>query len=98
MILLNPYIVVLYSVLKLFTGFATAAFAACVHTVINAINIAINPGNKNIHHCIFILYAKSCSHLFIANHATGIAIMVAMATNLHKIFAQHNDNRSYRSA
>ena len=73
-----------YSILKLFTGFATAAFIDCKQTVINAIAIAINPGNASIHHSIFIRYAKSSSQVFIANQATGMAMIVAMATNCIK--------------
>jgi len=36
-----------YSVLKLFTGFATAAFIACTLIVTNAKIIAPNPAIKN---------------------------------------------------
>ena len=45
-----------YSILKLFTGFAIAAFIAWKLTVINAINIAIIPATRNIHQLIAILY------------------------------------------
>ena len=38
-----------YSVLKLFTGFAIAAFIAWKLTVINAINITNNPADANSH-------------------------------------------------
>ena len=44
-----------YSVLKLFTGFAIAAFIACRHTVSNAIKRAIAPAITNTHHVIEIL-------------------------------------------
>jgi hypothetical protein len=45
-----------YSVLKLFTGFAIAAFIAWKLTVINAIRTAAMPAIKNIHQLISILY------------------------------------------
>lgn len=44
-----------YSLRNAFTGFANAAFTACVHTVMSAIHMAINPGIKNIRHLISIL-------------------------------------------
>jgi hypothetical protein len=40
---------IFYSVLKLFTGFATAAFIAWKLTVINAINITNTPPDANNH-------------------------------------------------
>lgn len=43
-----------YSALRLFTGFASAAFTAWKLIVANAINAAIRPVNANIHHCICI--------------------------------------------
>ena len=43
-----------YSVLKLFTGFAIAAFIAWKLTVINAINTATNPANTNTHQLILV--------------------------------------------
>ena len=46
-----------YSVLKLFTGFAIAAFIDWKLTVINAIRMAIQPEPINIHQLMFILYA-----------------------------------------
>ena len=39
-----------YSVLKLFTGFAIAAFIALKLIVTNAINKATKPAATNIHH------------------------------------------------
>src|SRR5579871_5187025 len=62
-----------YSVLKLFTGFAVAAFIAWMPTVIKATNAAKIPANINTHHCISMRYAKSFNQTFIANHATGNA-------------------------
>ena len=46
-----PYFhtLVVYSVFKLFVGFATAAFIAWKLTVIMAIKIAIIPASANIH-------------------------------------------------
>jgi hypothetical protein len=44
----------LYSVLKLFTGFAIAAFIAWKLTVNNAIPIASSPEIANIHQLIFV--------------------------------------------
>lgn len=43
-----------YSVRKLFTGLAAAAFIACKLIVANAMNAAIMPASKNTHHEIFI--------------------------------------------
>ena len=43
-----------YSLLKLFTGFATAASIAWKLTVINAITIASTPATMNIHQLIFM--------------------------------------------
>ena len=48
-----------YSVLKLFTGFATAAFIAWKLIVANAINTASIPAAINIHALILMRYAKS---------------------------------------
>ena len=45
----------IYSVLRLLTGFAMAAFIACKLTVSNAIAIAINPATKKIPQPIDIL-------------------------------------------
>ena len=41
-----------YSVLKLFTGFAIAAFIALKLIVTNAMSVAIKPATKNIHQLI----------------------------------------------
>lgn len=54
-----------YSVRRLFTGFANAAFIAWKLTVSNAINKAVAPAAINIDQPILIRYAKSCSHLCI---------------------------------
>jgi predicted lysophospholipase L1 biosynthesis ABC-type transport system permease subunit len=43
-----------YSVLKLFTGLATAAFMAWKLTVIMAMAMPMRPASKNIHHCNWI--------------------------------------------
>jgi len=43
------FLIALYSVLKLFTGFAMAAFMAWKLTVINAINNAANAAIPNTH-------------------------------------------------
>lgn len=40
----------IYSLLKLFTGFATAALIAWKTTVINAMSKAVKPATINIHH------------------------------------------------
>jgi hypothetical protein len=44
-----------YSVLKLFTGFAIAAFIALILTVNNAIPKVIAAASKKIHHRKFVL-------------------------------------------
>ena len=73
-----------YSVLKLFTGFAIAAFIALKLIVINAINKAITPAMINIHQLIAVRYAKSSSHRLIAQPATGKAITEEIITSLRK--------------
>src|ERR1700722_371915 len=75
-----------YSVLKLFTGFATAAFIAWKLIVTNATITASIPANAKIHQLIFILYAKFCNQLFITNHASGEAITNEMKMSLIKSF------------
>ena len=45
-----------HSVLKLFTGFATAAFIAWKLIVIKVMSMADMPAAKNIHQLISILY------------------------------------------
>jgi hypothetical protein len=49
------YCTLVYSVLKLFTGFATAALNACKLMVITAINTASTPAMAKIHQLIFVL-------------------------------------------
>ncbi|MEJ7829990.1 MAG: hypothetical protein WKF91_17405 [Segetibacter sp.] len=73
-----------YSVLKLLTGLAIAAFIAWKLTVITAISKASNPAVANTHQEIFILYAKPSSHLLIAHHAIGVAITIATHTSFIK--------------
>jgi hypothetical protein len=46
-----------YSVLKLFTGLAKAAFIAWKLTVINVITSAPRPDTINTHHEIVVLYS-----------------------------------------
>ncbi len=75
-----------YSVLKLFTGFAMAAFIVCRQRIINAIISMQMPLIKNIHQLNGILNAKSCSQLFEKYHATGMAIIEAININLAKFF------------
>src|SRR5262245_43114672 len=74
----------LYSVLRDFTGFATAALTAWTPMVKNAIKIANDPARINTHHAIEMRYAKSCSHLFMKYHANGAAMNNATITNLKK--------------
>ena len=75
-----------HSVLKLFTGFASAALIAWKLTVNTAIASAIAVVITKTCQPIFVRYAKSCNHLFIANQATGDAIRIAMATNFKNSF------------
>lgn len=70
-----------YSLRKLSTGLATAAFIAWKLTVSNAINKAETPASTNIHQLIFIRYAKLCSHLFIDQYDKGNAMMHAIKTS-----------------
>src|SRR6185436_11716409 len=73
-----------YSLLKALTGLAIAALIAWKLTVSMAISRAVNPATANIHQLILIRYAKSSSHLFIAHHAIGDAMMMAIITSLRK--------------
>src|SRR6185369_17520919 len=75
-----------YSVLKLFTGFAIAAFIAWKLTVSNATSNAAAPAIANSHQLMLILYEKSCSHLCITYHAIGNAMTLAMITSFTKSF------------
>ena len=83
------YCLLVYSVLKLFTGFATAALKAWKLMVITAINMASNPDMAKIHQLISVLYAKSASHLCIKYQATGAAIKNDINTSFKNSF----DNR-----
>ena len=47
-----------YSVRRLFTGLAMAAFTACMLTVSKAISMAIHAAIANNHQSILIRYAK----------------------------------------
>src|SRR5438045_3628051 len=73
-----------YSVLKLFTGFATAAFIAWKLIVSRAMLKAAMAAIPKTHQLIATLYGKSCNHLLIANHATGKAISAAINTGFKK--------------
>src|SRR6476619_1859383 len=75
-----------YSFLKLFTGFAIAAFIAWKLIVNNATNVADKPAMINTSHPILILYAKFSSHLCIPHHATGNATSAAIKINFKKSF------------
>lgn len=75
-----------HSVRNDFTGFATAALIALKHIVHNAIQIIVMPAITNTQALICILYAKSCSHILIAHHATGTEIMNAIATSNRNSF------------
>ena len=74
----------LYSVLKLFTGFANAAFTAWKLIVNNAIPNATTPASTNTHHSILILYTKSCNHVLAAYHASGLATTIAIIISSRK--------------
>src|SRR3954452_16767264 len=71
----------LHSVLKLFTGFASAVFTHRYATVNTAINNVANVVITNTLHDIEILTVNSCSHLFTAYHAKGDAIKSPIITN-----------------
>ena len=45
-----------------------------------------SPHTANTHQLIEVRYAKSSSHLFIAHHASGAAIINASITNCKKSF------------
>src|SRR5687768_2198487 len=76
-----------YSVLKLFTGLAIAAFIAWKLIVNNAINNAIAPAAANTHQLILILYAKSSSHLFINHQDRGTAMNTDIIIRMMKFLA-----------
>ena len=48
--------------------------------------MAIIAAAKNIHQLILILYAKLCSHVFIAINDRGVAIIMAIHTSFTKSF------------
>src|ERR1700730_804228 len=75
-----------YSVLKLFTGLATAALIAWKLTVSTAMQRAIAAVIRNTSQPIFVRYAKSRSHLLITHQATGDAITIDIATSFKKSF------------
>src|ERR1700694_2098683 len=75
-----------HSVLKLFTGFAIAAFIAWKLTVSKAINKAPIPATPKTHQLMVIRYAKLCNHLFITHQATGNAMHDAMNTSFKNSF------------
>src|SRR5262245_36817102 len=61
-----------YSVLKLLIGFAIAAFIAWKPIVTIAVTNTTAAAKTKAHTPTLILYAKSCNHLFIAHHVTGM--------------------------
>src|SRR5215216_2497695 len=79
----------LYSVLRLRTGFLMADLKAWKLMVTTAIINAITEDSMNIHAPSLMRYAKSCSHTFIIHHATGIAMMIAIATSFTKSFVSN---------
>ena len=78
--------ILLYSVRKLLTGFEIAALIAWKLTVNNATTKVLRPAMMNTVQLIFILYAKSSSHLFIHHHAIGKAMTAAMSVSFKKSF------------
>src|SRR4030095_5973487 len=75
-----------YSVRNDFIGLAIAAFISWKLTVNNAINKVHRPAMRNMVQLIFILYAKSSSHLFIHHHAIGKAMTAATNVSFKKSF------------
>src|SRR4030095_12096194 len=75
-----------YSVRNDFIGLAIAAFIAWKLTVNNAINKVQIQAMRNTVKLIFILYAKSSSHLFIHHHAIGKAMKAATSVSFKKSF------------
>jgi hypothetical protein len=88
----NPISTNIYSLLKLFTGLAIAAFMDWKLTVANAIDMVTQPDTANTHHSICVLYAKVCSHRFIPYHARGEAIAIAIIIS-HKNSADNKVNK-----
>ena len=80
------YFQIVHSVLKLFTGFAIAAFIARKLTVAKAIDIAPTPATMNIHQLILMRQAKPCNQLCMIHHATDVAIINASNTSSRKSF------------
>ena len=66
------------------TGFRVAALQLCQLTVNKAITSASIPAQAKIHQLRSMRYAKFRSQLFIANHATGVAIKIARKTHFTK--------------
>src|SRR4051794_37158092 len=73
-----------HSLLNAVTGLLNAALMACILTVINAMRTETAPAIINIHVLIFILYSKSCNHLFIKYQASGDAMINASTTSFKK--------------
>ena len=74
-----------HSYLRASTGFLVAALQVIQLTVNKAIPNASNPATANIHQLSSVLYAKFSSHLCMANHEMGVAIMNAIAIQLTKL-------------
>src|SRR5688572_4420189 len=75
-----------HSVRSDFTGLAIAAFIAWKLTVNSATNKVHRPAMTNTDQWIFILYAKSSSHLFMKYQATGNAMIEATRVSFRKSF------------
>src|SRR5215212_3145222 len=75
-----------YSVLKLSTGLEIAAFIAWKLIVSTETQTASMAVNANTCHDTLTRYAKFCSHLSMAYHAMGQAIITARSTSFRKSF------------
>lgn len=73
-----------YSYRNVSAGFLLAARQLCQLTVNKAITIAVIPASAKIHQLSSVLYAKFRSHSFMANQATGQAMIKATATQMTK--------------
>src|SRR5512140_2558775 len=76
----------IYSVLKLLTGLAKAAFIAWKLIVNKATRAADNAAAAKTHQLRLILYSKFFSHTCMPHHATGNASRDAINTSFKKSF------------
>lgn len=78
------FFVNIYSIRKLFTGLAKAAFIICALIVSNTIKVIKNPAIAKSHQFILVRSAKFCNHLFMLRNASGVVMIKANNTSNRK--------------